>query len=78
MTVTRGGGSSEHDSVASLESCDTESVEEPDLVERERHLAECTADAADADLSLAFHNVRDRVNDKTCVQENNFLGVHGV
>lgn len=62
----KGGGNASHtDSFASLESYDAESVEGPNLEEREKRLAECSVDGEDADLSVAFVNIRERVADKT-------------
>lgn len=65
-----GGGNASHaESIASLESGDTESNEaERNLEERAKHLAECTAvDEQDVELSLAFVNIHERVSDKTWV-----------
>lgn len=65
MPPKGGGNASQTDSFASLESYDTESIEGPNLEEREKRLAECSVDEGDADLSVAFVNIRERVADKT-------------
>lgn len=49
----------------SLESLNGLNSRGPNVEEREKYLSEFTTDEGDADLSLAFINVRDRVADKT-------------
>lgn len=56
---------SQRDSRESLESFNAVSSPGPNIEEREKFLSEFTTDEGDADLSLAFTNVRDRVSDKT-------------
>lgn len=60
-----GAGAHRANSVGSHESYDTENEEGPNVEQRERLLAESTVDTQDADLSLAFSNIRDRVADNT-------------
>lgn len=62
-----GGGALRANSVGSHESYDTENEEGLNVEQRERLLAESTVDTQDADLSLAFANIRDRVADNTWV-----------
>ena len=59
------GVSHRSNSVASRESFDAENGEGPNVEQRERLLAESTVDTQDAELSLSFANIRDRVADKT-------------
>ena len=56
---------SQKSSRGSLESFKALRSPEPNIEEREKFLSELTTDEGDADLSLAFTNVRDRLADKT-------------
>lgn len=64
MIERREGDAFEAGSVASQESGDTDH-DGPDIAEREKLLAESNFDEQDADLSVAFTNLHDRVADKT-------------
>lgn len=51
-------------SVASAESCESESDGGPSLAERERMLGNSSVEIEDVELSLAFVNIRERVAEK--------------
>lgn len=65
MSPDGGRNLPQSDPSASLDSGDSEDNEGLNIEERERHLAQYTLDEDDANLSLAFVNIHDRLADKT-------------